>query len=92
MDLRAVMQKLRRPADSLAVGLYQSCAYRGLRFGTAAGETMGDQKDIGARSPACRAQAISAAASVTRPSAERQAATMLFVSSPAIAYICSGLA
>jgi hypothetical protein len=92
VNLRIVMQKLRRTADSLSVCLYQPGANRGLRFGTAARKTMGDEKDVGARAAAGSGQAISAAASVTRPSAESPAATMLFASNPAAEYICSGLA
>ena len=92
LNLCVVMQKLRRAIDGAAVGLNQTCANCGLRFGTAARKTMGDEEYVGAGALGRRDQAVSAAASVARPSAERPAATMLFASSPADSYICSGLA
>lgn len=92
LDAHIFAQKLRRAKDDLAIRLNQARANRRLRFGAAARKTMGNQEDISARAAARRDQAISAAASVTRPSAERPAATMLFASNPAISYICSGLA
>ena len=90
LDFGVITQNLRRAADDLPIRLHETCANRGLRFGSAACKTMGDQEDVGARAAACCDQAISAAASVTRPSAARPAATMLFASNPALSYICSG--
>ena len=87
-----IMQYLRRAADDVAIRLNHARTNSCLRFGATARKTMGNQKNVSARAAACRNQAISAAATVTRPSAERPAATMLFASNPAISYICSGLA
>jgi hypothetical protein len=90
LDLRIILQKLRRAADDPAVRLDRACANSRVSFGTAACEAMGDEKDVGACASACRDQAISAAAFMMRPSADSPAATMLLASSPAISYICSG--